>query len=225
MSAAVPDWLPGLLVGWFESTTASDGFGVPSGHAAGATVTYVGLAFMLDRWERRTRLLVGAVIAAAVGLSRIVIELHYLVDFLIGTTLALAVLVLGLRLAGDDGFGTGNRSTVDPTPVFIAAAVVSAAAVAVALTTGHQGSVVNATIGVGTGIGGAVGWRLCSGKEPPVSALVAVPGLGVAGALWVGVLMIEPAIPVAVGMAIVAAAAIVAMPAIGEKVRSNTEAV
>lgn len=219
--AVVPGWLPGALGGWFESTTSADGFGFPSGHAAGATVTYVGLALLSSGWTRRRRLALGGAVAAAVGLSRIALEVHYLVDFLAGVALALVVLYAGLRLAGDDGFGTGDRSAVDPTPLFLAAALVSAVAAAVALGSGEPaaGTALDGAIGVGTGLGGAAGWQVCAGDEPTVPPLIAGPALVISGTLWLGVLAADPSPVPAVLMAAAGTFGILATPAAGARIR------
>ncbi|GAB3413393.1 hypothetical protein GCM10027435_07280 [Haloparvum alkalitolerans] len=222
-----PGWLPGAAGAWFEGTTASDGFGFPSGHATGATITYLGLATLLDRPDRRTRLLVGGGLAGAVALSRVVIEVHYLVDVVAGVALGTGVLFGGLWLmrragAGAETASAGrsdpNPDALDPTPVFLVAAGAGAAAAAVAASTGHPGSVLDGAVGLGTGLGGALGWRVCDGDEPAVTLPVAVPALVITGALWLGVLAVEPPLPLAAAMATAATAGILAAPAVGERV-------
>ncbi|WP_058366253.1 phosphatase PAP2 family protein [Haloparvum sedimenti] len=222
-----PGWLPGLAASWFEGTTASDGFGFPSGHATGATITYLGLATLLDRPDRRTRLLAGVGLAVAVALSRVVIEVHYLADVVAGVALGTSVLFGGLWLMRRAGAAVENDATgladpdpaaLDPTPVFLVAALAGVGATAVAAATGHPGSLLDGAVGIGTGLGGALGWRICDGDEPPLTLPVAVPALVVTGALWLGVLAVEPPLPVAVAMATAATAGILAAPAVGERV-------
>lgn len=232
-----PGWLPGPAGAWFEGTTVSDGFGFPSGHATGAAVTYVGLAVLLDRPDRRTRLLTGGGLAVAVALSRVVIEVHYLVDVLAGLVLGLSVLAGGLwlmRRAGaadaEDRSVRGSDSTalrvpdptaLDPTPVFLVAAGAGVGAMAIAAATGHPESVLEGAVGLGTGLGGALGWRVCDGNERAVTLPVAVPALVVTGALWLGVLGVEPPLPLAAAMATAATAGILAAPAVGERVAAG----
>ena len=192
--AAAPGWLPAVLEGWFAGTTESDGFGFPSGHATGAAVTYLGLAVVLDRLgARRPRLALGGLLAVAVGLSRVVIEVHYLVDVLAGWLLGAGLLAAGLALARsfDDRVGFDGRSgfddrsgSLDPTRPFLAAAAVGVLGVLVAFGLGEPGSVADASVAVGTALGGAVGWTRCEGSEPPVSLPIAAGAFAVSGPLW-----------------------------------------
>lgn len=100
--AATPGWLPDLAAAWFANTAGADGFGFPSGHAAGATILYGGLVFVLDWADRRRRALVFGTVAVAVALSRVALQVHYLVDIVAGAVLGLVVLFGGLGLAGAD---------------------------------------------------------------------------------------------------------------------------
>ena len=218
----VPAWLPELLAGWYEAQLVSGGFGFPSGHATGAAVAYGALAAVFtDAWTRRKRYAAAAGVAVAVAASRVVIGVHYLVDVVAGLALGGVVLAVGLWLAGDPRLRRGgdrraDASRLDPTPVFGLAAAVSVVAAAVAVAGGHTDEVVEAGIGVGTGIGGAVGWRLVSGGESPVPGRVAVPGLVVTGGCWVGAYALGGALGGALGTTVATAAAVVgviAMPA------------
>ncbi|GAB6879779.1 hypothetical protein JCM17823_20530 [Halorubrum gandharaense] len=210
-----PTWLVGPLEGWFLAEVASDGFGFPSGHAAGAAAAYGALALLADRsGSSRGRLVAAAGVAVAVAASRVVLQVHYLVDIVVGALLAVGLLLVGLRLAGDGRFRADHGRPLDPTPVFLLAAVVSGAAVVVAMAGGHGEEVVEAGIGVGTGLGGAAGWRLMTGDEPAVPLRLAVPTLAVTGAVWVVVFATLPSLPVTVGLTIATVAVVLAMPAI-----------
>ena len=84
----------------------------PSGHATGAVVTFGVLAALAaERWpgERHVLWAVAAVIAAAVGTSRVVLDVHYLTDVLAGWCLGLAWLAAAL-LVRDLWRGTPGAS-------------------------------------------------------------------------------------------------------------------
>ena len=236
--ADVPAWLPGLLSAWYEGQVLSDGFGFPSGHATGAAAAYLALALVYDRaWTPGRRYLAAGAVAVAVAASRVVIEVHYLVDVLAGLAVGVGVVLGALWLAGDprfrggradsddgpvaaDGSGTDLEPTaaLDPTPAFLLAAVLSAVAAGVAFAAGHPGEVVEAGIGIATGAGGAVGWLLVDGDESALTARVAVPALAVTGVLWVGAYALADSLPVTVAATTVAVVAVVALPSLPSRV-------
>ncbi|MFO8113805.1 MAG: phosphatase PAP2 family protein [Halorubrum sp.] len=225
--AAVPTWLPGLLSGWYEAQVLSDGFGFPSGHATGGAAAYGAMALLYDRaWTERKRILAAGLVAVAVAASRVVIEVHYLVDVLAGLGLGGVVVVGTLWLAGDPRFRGGSTrsaradptTALDPVPAFLLAGVVSFAAAGVAFAGGHAGEVVEAGIGIATGLGGAVGWRLVPGDESAVPVRVAVPALAVTGALWVGAYAFADSIVVTLAATAAAVVAVVALPALPDRI-------
>ncbi|WP_280586373.1 phosphatase PAP2 family protein [Halorubrum sp. Boch-26] len=226
----VPTWLPGLLSGWYEAQVLSDGFGFPSGHATGGAAAYGALALLYDRaLTERMRLRAAGVVAVAVAGSRVVIGVHYLVDVVVGLLLGGGVVVGALWLAGDPRFRgrTASRadrreptSGLDPTPAFLLAAVVSLAAAGVAFAAGHTGEVVEAGIGIATGVGGAAGWRLVGGDEPAVPVRIAVPALAVTGALWVGAYALADSLVVTLAATTAAVVAVVALPALPERIEA-----
>ncbi|WP_144798149.1 phosphatase PAP2 family protein [Halorubrum depositum] len=226
--ADVPTWLPGLLAGWYEAQVLSDGFGFPSGHATGGAAAYLSLALLYDRaWTDRTRLFAAGAVAVAVAASRVVIEVHYLVDVVAGLCLGAGVAAAALWLAGDPRLRRRTASWVDrreptagldPTPAFLLAGVVSTAAAGVAFAGGHTGEVVEAGIGIATGLGGAAGWRLVSGDEPAVPVRIAVPALAVTGALWVGAYALADSLVVTLAATTAAVVAVVALPALPARI-------
>jgi membrane-associated phospholipid phosphatase len=229
--ADVPTWLPALLTGWYEAQVLSDGFGFPSGHATGGAAAYLALALLYDRASTgETRLLAAGAVAVAVAASRVIIEVHYLVDVLAGLCLGGGVVVGALWLAGDPRCRGGPGSTanpgatagLDPTPAFLLAAVVSLAAAGVAFAGGHTGEVVEAGIGIATGLGGAAGWRLVSGDEPAVPVRIAVPALAVTGALWVGAYALAGSLVVTLAATTAAVVAVVALPALPERIERRS---
>lgn len=117
LTATAPPWLPAPLAGAYLDVATDTGFGFPSGHALASTVVYGGLAALLDRWTRRRRVAVAAALVGTVTLSRVVLQLHYLVDVAVGTGLGLVVVGLAVRLPrwrggagqpGGDGGHEGN---------------------------------------------------------------------------------------------------------------------
>ena len=230
--ATVPGWLPGLLSGWYETQVRADGFGFPSGHATGAAAAYGALAVLYDRlWTRRRRATVAVAVAAAVAASRVVIGVHYVVDIAAGLVAGAVTVAGALWLAGDprlrDGLAVGASSgsdgadgdsaTLDPVPPFVFAASVSLLAAGVALGAGHVDAVVEAVIGVAAGVGGAVGWRLVAGDEPPLPVRTGVLALFVGGAVG-GLLVYGSALvgspPVTLVATALAVAGVVALPAL-----------
>jgi membrane-associated phospholipid phosphatase len=233
--ADVPTWLPGLLSGWYEGQVLSDGFGFPSGHATGGAAAYGALALLYDRlWTARRRAAAAVALALAVAASRVVIEVHYLVDVVAGLLVGAGTIAGALWLAGDprfrggpddgravtDGSGTDPEPTaaLDPTPAFLLAVVLSVVAASVAFAAGQPGEVVEAGIGIATGAGGAVGWLLVDGDEPPLTTRVAVPALAGTGALWVGAYALADSLSVTVVATTAAVVAVVALPSLPSRV-------
>ena len=222
--ADVPTWLPGLLAAWYETQTLSDGFGFPSGHATGGAAAYLALALVYDRtWTPRKRLLVAAAIAVAVAVSRVAIEVHFLVDVIAGLLVGGVVVAVALRLAGDSRFRTlgrgsggsvGSTTALDPTRAFLLAAGLSTAAAGVAAVNGHTGDVIEAGIGVATGLGGVVGWLFIDGDEPTVPIRIAAPVLAVTGGLWVGAYALSSSLGVTVVATSVAVAVVIGLPGV-----------
>ncbi|WP_331233242.1 phosphatase PAP2 family protein [Natronorarus salvus] len=85
--------LPAVARPIYGLTGYASGYGFPSGHAVVTTVVYLALAERLPVSRRRNRYAVAVTVIALVGLSRIVLGLHYLVDVVVGIALGLALLV------------------------------------------------------------------------------------------------------------------------------------
>jgi len=207
--ATATEWLPALLRVAYADAVTGDGFGFPSGHAVAATVVYGGAAWLLDRVDRRRRLLGGAAVVLVVDLSRVALGVHYLLDVVAGTLLALAFLWATLR-----------AGAVRPGRAFALAAALSTAALAVALARAHPASTAEAAMTLGAAVGGLLGWRFTAVRSPdaPVSPPVGIAALAVAGGTWGAVYLLET--PVALALVAGAAATwlLVSLPSIAADV-------
>ncbi|SMF61288.1 phosphatase PAP2 family protein [Allosphingosinicella indica] len=78
-----------------------DSFSFPSGHAANATITYLAIALLLPQARSGKAMAVGAafILAAAIGLSRIVLGVHWPSDVMAGWAFGLFWVFLCLRLS------------------------------------------------------------------------------------------------------------------------------
>ncbi len=147
-------------------------YGFPSGHAVAATVVYGGLVLARDRLGDARVTVPAVVLVGLVGLSRVVVGVHYLGDVLAGYAVGLAVLVALW-------WGVGHRAD----RACLVAAAVAAAGVVLA------GAGTDSLLALGGTLGGAVAFWTVDTAALPVPAraealaLVAV-GLPVAGGLY-----------------------------------------
>lgn len=84
----------------FEQLTPAPGFAFPSGHAMGSAAFFLALYLLVRRCHPRWRWLaasVGGALTLLIGLSRVVLQVHYPSDVLAGWALAVAW-VLGVNL-------------------------------------------------------------------------------------------------------------------------------
>lgn len=164
---------------FYERETTADTPGIPSGHALGATVTWGGLAALLDRSGRRRYFLAAGAIAL-VGVSRVILGVHFPIDVVAGTLLGVAILAVAVPAC---------RRLGDPvTPALAIAVLASGLAVVVA---GGDGPAANA---VGAAVGGLLAWRVLDPDPAPLAptgrgvataiaglAVVLIAGLGLGG--------------------------------------------
>lgn len=128
-------------------------YGFPSGHTMAATVFWGGLALWSTVGRFRTRLLVAALVITVVGLSRLVLGVHFFVD------IPAAILFGGLYLAAVDRWLRDR-----PAAVFALATVI---AIGATISTGGS---TRTLLAVGGTITAAIGWRVV--EWPPVRGLV-----------------------------------------------------
>lgn len=202
-------WLPPVLVPIVADFATAEGHSLPSGHAVGSTVVYVGAALLVEYGRRNARYLLAGTIVAVVGLSRVVLGVHYLPDVVAGIALGLVYLAIVYRVA--------DRGR-NPVRAFAAALVVALPGAAVQFGPDTLGA-------VGAALGGLVGWWLVDERvtgavvpgEPRWTLALALP---VSGALvGVGYVLDSPTVAfVGFGAAILA---VFAAPLVVRRVRGS----
>ncbi len=201
--------LPELLRPLYGTLVTSDGYGFPSGHATGAALVWGGAAAALEAGRRRARLAVGAVAIAAIGLSRVVLGVHYLVDVLAGFAVGGAALALLLRIGADRKPGR---------------------AFSLALLFGLVGTVNGFTFDtmavLGATLGARIAWGAIGGdalhvpssrRDGTLLTAVGVPALGVPFAL---VLALEPGPVLAFAVTALVVASVLALPTVLDVVKN-----
>lgn len=137
-------------------------------------MTWGALAALLDVWSTERRFVMASVAVVLVGLSRIVLGVHYPIDVLAGALLGVAILAIALPAC---------RRLDDPaTPLLGSAVVLGALAVVV---TGDTAAA-NAT---GAAIGGLLAWQLIEAPAPLAGSVadVTLAVCGLAGIIGLGV--------------------------------------
>lgn len=151
--------------------------GFPSGHAIAATVIYGGLVVALDRARDPRAVGLAALAALAIGLSRVVLGVHYLGDVLAGWAVGLVVLV-PIALLARKGAIYG----------FAAAGVLSLPALVV------TGANPDSILALGGSLGGLVG-TLVRSPAPEFRTVVERATISLAGVVFVvGAVAVESAV-------------------------------
>ncbi|WP_226481007.1 phosphatase PAP2 family protein [Natrinema amylolyticum] len=148
-----PAVLPSSARPQYRSIASAGGYGFPSGHAVGATVTYGLFALVLEAGTRRLRLAVAAVIVAAVCLTRLVLGVHYPLDVVAGVIVGGWYLAVAWRLL--------ERSPFDRTLTAFALALGLAGAAMVA-----SGRADSAVAYAALAAGALAGWTLENATSP-----------------------------------------------------------
>jgi membrane-associated phospholipid phosphatase len=169
--AAGADRLSGPLRAFYADAATADGTGFPSGHALGAALVWGGAALALDSGSRRIRVALGGAVVALVGLSRIVLEVHYLVDVVAGWAVGGVALAVLLRVGADR----------KPGRAFSLAALVALV--------GAVGSFEATTlVALGATLGARIAWGAAGGdaamvpasrREGALLTLLGLPALGI----------------------------------------------
>jgi len=200
---AAASGLPWPVGAFYESVVTGRGYGFPSGHATTTVLVWGGLAWALQAGDRRQRYAVAGGVVAVVSLSRLVLGVHYLVDVVAGSAIAVTVLWFAL---------TKLRT---PARVFAFVTVVAAVGVfAGALTR-------DTAAALGLGVGGLVVWTVLDGVPAPTrrgAAVTAALGGPILAALTLGVLTVAPPDPVIGLLTAVGMGAVLSLPLVGERV-------
>lgn len=233
-TATAPVWLPGPLAEAFVEIATDEALGFPSGHGTASATVYGGLAYLLDRGRERDRALVAGTLIALVSLSRVVLELHYIVDVVAGAAFGLGLVAVGLWLPTRLGSNEDVRERFEglPTRLFLAAALVGLLGALVASVRGYPGEIHDAVVGAGSGVGGAAGWWAVQREgvvdseaidaSLPLPAMVVTAAL--AGGAWALVYRAE-GLPLVVAGVVPALAitAVMGVPALLARVRGPEE--
>ena len=181
--------------------------GFPSGHAIAATVVYGGAVLVMDRHRDPAAVFAAGALAVVVGLSRVVLGVHYLGDVLAGWVVGLVVLAAVAALT--------ERAAVYG---FALAAVLSVPAL---ILTGVNGDTVLALGGSLGGFAGAL-WR--SGAAPfrtgVERAAVNLAGLAVIAGAFLVESAVEGILVAAAAVNFLLAFGIVAVPTVVGRVDS-----
>lgn len=199
--------VPAGFRGVYAWMATSDGFGFPSGHAMMTLLVWGGLAWAIRSGTRRTRVQIAGTVVALVGLSRLVLGVHYLVDVLAGFLVAGFVLWLALaRLR-------------TPQRVFALSVLIALGGILAA------GLTRDTAAALGLAIGGTTAWTLLGERLPSPTqrggAVTTACGIAAVGSLLVAGLGLELTPPVVLGVAAVGIGLLLALPLAGERVAKN----
>ncbi|PSP71472.1 phosphoesterase PA-phosphatase [Halobacteriales archaeon QH_8_67_27] len=175
--------------------------GFPSGHAIAATTVYGGALLVFDRVRDPRAVLGVGTLVALIGLSRVVLGVHYLGDVLAGFAVGVAMLAV-LAVALDRGV----------TVVFGFAVALSVPAVLMTTDTG------DAALALGGSVGGlaATLWRTRSERfrSRAERALVNVAGMGFVGLAILVAETVETMLVATAAVNLALAFVIVALPSL-----------
>lgn len=201
-----------FLRSFVDRAASASGYGFPSGHAVGSTVTYGALA-LVARATRGRRLVVAGTVIALVSLSRVLLGVHYLVDVLVGCAVGLVYLTIVATVVR-------SRDASGPRTIraFVLAAFVGVSALGVsAATVGlDAGTARDAVTLLGVSIGGAAVWAFVDDTPSPRTRrerleTVAV-GLVVAGVPGLLTYVLDPILPIEFVASVAVGGAAIATP-------------
>ena len=193
----------------YVSAATGDGYGFPSGHALGAAVVWVGAATVIGVGRDRVRYAVAGTVAGLIGLSRVVIGVHFAADVVVGLVAGLLYLGVVDRVA---------ERGASPGRAFSVATLVALCGLLVAGFESEPIAVLGATLGARIAWG-ALGPTLLSVPASRRQGVVSLAvGLPVFGGLFGFTYATEPAAPLAFVGTALALFGIVGTPLVGEYV-------
>lgn len=181
------------------------GFGFPSGHAIAGTIFWALAAIILPVGTKRTRIVVASSVIVLVGLSRVILGVHYLIDVVAGIIVGLGYLYV---LTGWD--------PVTPYRSLAFAALLGGLAIILA----RDG---DAFALFGAAISGFAIWRLTPSTHRTLTRRDLGPfvlGAGVLGLIG-GTYLLWPSRPLALGVGISLGAGIIGLPSLTERIRTE----
>lgn len=213
-----PLWLPEFATTLIRSETAIDGYGFPSGHAIAATVFYGGFALLLRVWTRRRRWLAAGAFIFAVGLSRVVIQVHNPIDVVAGIGLGVVLLVFTAQ------FVLQPDRSLSPMPLFILAGAIAVAGLVVSTSQGHPREATQAAVSIGTALGGVLVWMRYGTQAvfaPPLRLRELAIVLPLTGGLWITAYSVSLPIVVTIFLSAAAIGCIILAPLFAGWVQKN----
>lgn len=194
--------VPPVLRPVYGALATAEGFGFPSGHAVGSTVVWGGLALVADWGTRTRRYAVTGVVVGLVGLSRVVIGVHYLTSVVAGVLAGAAYLAVAWRLGGP---GRPGRAFSFALGAGVAAGLVGGFA-------REPMAVLGAAIGARLAWGALGGAVLAAAPTRRQGAVCVAVGLPVLGGLFAVVFGIESPVPATFVASGVVLAGVLALP-------------
>jgi membrane-associated phospholipid phosphatase len=202
-TATHADLLPAALRGVYESMATGDGYGFPSGHATVGVLVWGGFAWSLRVGTQRARTAVAGTVIGLIGLSRLVLGVHYLADVLAGFALAGAFLWVALAVLKT------------PERVFGLAAAVAGLALLASGLSRDTGAALGLTVA------GAVVWSLVGDEIPEPTrrgvGFTVLLGVATVGVLLGGTLGLDPTPVVTALAAGLGTGLLLALPLAGER--------
>lgn len=149
------------------------GYGFPSGHVAGATIAWGGLAAAVGVGTRRGRWLIAAAIVALVGTSRVLLGVHFVADVIGGLILGIGLVVLYQFLV--------RYTTAPGNWAFASGLVFAVAAIAT------EPSATDPYLAAGALGGGLFAWVAFADHDVTLSRTMAGTGWALVGVVVIGV--------------------------------------
>lgn len=194
----VPMWMPAIAGDVVRSIATAGEYAFPSGHALGTTVVFAALASQLAVGSPAFRWAAATVGTIAVAATRVVLGVHFLIDIVAGILAGVTLFAIGATI------GRRRPLRVFALGIGLGLLAVAASAVSPASEVWKAGQWLGASLGAG----GA--WYFVRPSMTLDRTWAFVTGTPIA-ALWVGIYVASPPLPVTVvGTALAAGATVIA---------------